>query len=223
MLLTRSNRSSPHFTFRSTALIALAAMGMAGSATAQTPAGPHDPAKGLQPVSRLPAPDVSPAPVPFCFGDGSQAACPCENTGAAGRGCENSAFTGGAILWATGHSRILSDTVQLHVQGELPSALSIVLQGDAAIRPAPFGDGLRCTGGALTRLYVQTAVNGTLSVPQAGERSISMRSVTLGDPIGHGEVRYYQVYYRDSIDKFCRAPLGGAFNVSNGVAITWVK
>jgi hypothetical protein len=70
---------------------------------------------------------------------------------------------------------------------------------------------------------VQIAVDGWLSVPQAGERSIAMRSLTLGDPIGQGEVRYYQVYYRDPLARFCGAPLGGAFNVSNGVALTWVK
>jgi hypothetical protein len=74
----------------------------------------------------------SPAPVPFCFGDGTQAACPCENTGAPGRGCENSTLGGGAILWVSGHSRIGADSVQLHVQGEPRSALSIVFQGDAA-------------------------------------------------------------------------------------------
>ena len=207
-----------HIVLRASALVACASMGMA-----QSPAGPHHPARNLQPVARLPAPDLSPAPVPFCFGDGSQAACPCDNTGAPGRGCDNSSGSGGAILWATGHSRFSEDTVQLHVLGEPRTALSVVLQGDAAVRPAPFGDGVRCIGGNLTRLYVQNAVGGMLTVPEDGQRSLQVRSGALGDPIVNGDVRYYQVYYRDPQARFCGAPQGGAFNVTNGVALTWVK
>ena len=38
-----------------------------------------------------------------------------------------------------------------------------------------------------------------------------------------GTSRYYQVYYRDPNLAFCPAPTGDAFNVSNGVAITWTN
>jgi hypothetical protein len=148
-------------------------------------------------------------------------ACPCANSGAANNGCENSAGTGGAHLGATGLSHLSGDTVQLTATGELPSSLSIVLQGTSQLGPVFFGDGLRCVGGILKRLYIHNAIGGALSVPQAGELSISARSAQLLDPIAPGSTRYYQVYYRDPSPTFCPAPQGHTFNVTNGLAITW--
>ena len=58
----------------------------------------------------------------FCFGDGTLAtACPCGNVGLAGRGCQNSASTGGALLSASGW--VLPDSAVLTSSGELASAL----------------------------------------------------------------------------------------------------
>jgi Tol biopolymer transport system component len=156
----------------------------------------------------------------FCFGDGTQGACPCGNSGAAGRGCENSAATGGALLFATG--TIVPDTLQFCAQGELAGALSILLQGNTAVAPAlSFGDGLRCAGGLLKRLYVANAVLGALSVPGAGDLSVSAQSGALGDPLGPGAQRFYQVYYRDPDPGYCAAPAGNTWNVSNAVQILW--
>jgi|SRR5689334_1915609 len=173
------------------------------------------------PVSQTPG--GGPAPVAFCFGDRSVAPCPCDNTGLPGGGCENSALTGGAQLHATGEAALSADTLQLHVRGELPTALSIVLQGTAVVRPQPFGDGLRCVSGSLTRLYTRNAFNGSLSLPKAGEDSISERSALLGDRLFGGDMRFYQVYYRDPRAAFCGAPEGGGFNISNGLAVVWMK
>ncbi|MBK7641877.1 MAG: PQQ-binding-like beta-propeller repeat protein [Planctomycetes bacterium] len=66
---------------------------------------------------------------PFCFGDGSSAACPCGNSGATGRGCANSAQPTGARLVASGAASLAHDTLVLTSSGELSSALSIFLQG----------------------------------------------------------------------------------------------
>ena len=85
---------------------------------------------------------------------------------------------------------------------------------------AHFGDGLRCAGGALRRLYVTHSVNGTAVAPKAGDPSITTRSASLGDPIPPGAIRYYQTYYRDPSLGFCTTA-GGTFNVSNGVRIIW--
>ena len=170
---------------RTSALIAVAAI-----ATAQTPAGPHNPAKGLHPVGVQPAPSPSPAPIPFCFGDAVSLACPCDNVGAPGHGCQNSAFTGGAILWASGASRIVSDTLQLDVRGTLPNSLSVLLQGDASVRPTAFGDGQRCVGGSLLRLYTQNAISGMVSFPSAGEPGIAARNDALGATLRNAAVRY---------------------------------
>jgi hypothetical protein len=157
----------------------------------------------------------------ICPGDGSAAACPCGNSGAPGHGCENSAATGGARLAATGIPVVANDTLQLTSSGELPSALSIVLQGTSRIAPVAFGDGLRCTGGLLKRLYVKTAVNGIVRAPQSGDPSVSARSAALGDPLQQGAARCYQVYYRDPDPGFCPGPMGATYSISSGVQVVW--
>ena len=158
---------------------------------------------------------------PFCSGDGSLATgCPCGNNGASGAGCENSAATGGAALTATGN--VSPDSMVLTSSGELPSVLSIFLQGDAEIASgAVFGDGVRCVGGSLKRLYTKNASGGVVSAPTGGDPSITAQSAALGDPISPGSVRYYQVYYRDPSLVFCPAPPGNSWNVSSGIKITW--
>ena len=92
-----------------------------------------------------------------------------------------------------------------------------MLQGDAVIAPVNFGDGLRCAGGNLKRLYVKSASGGVVNAPQAGDPLISARSATLGDTIPLGATRIYQVYYRDPNLGFC----AGGFNVTNAMLIAW--
>jgi hypothetical protein len=154
---------------------------------------------------------------PFCFGDGSITACPCANNGSPGHGCENSVGTGGAKLMMTGIAGISADTVQFISSGELPSALSILLQGSTTIAPVNFGDGLRCAGGTLKRLYTKNAISGVARAPQSGDASVSARSEALGDPIPLGATRDYQMYYRDPNLGFCPA----GFNASSAISITW--
>jgi hypothetical protein len=158
---------------------------------------------------------------PFCFGDGTLATpCPCANSGSAGHGCQNSASTGGALLAATGAT--VPDSLVLHSSAELPTALTIFLQGDANLSTGiVFGDGVRCANGNLKRLASKTAIGGATSYPQAGDLSISVESAILGDPIPAGATRYYQVYYRDANASFCPAPQGSTFNSSNGLIISW--
>jgi predicted outer membrane repeat protein len=159
---------------------------------------------------------------PFCAGDGSLAtACPCGNTGAAGRGCLNSdVSSSGALLTVTGTAS--PDTVVLTSSAMLPTSSCVFLQGNLQ-NPAGtfFGDGVRCVAGSLKRLYVKSATLGTASAPGLGDPSISARSAALGDPIAPGTQRYYQVYYRDSDLGFCPAPQGNSWNVSSGVILNW--
>jgi hypothetical protein len=68
---------------------------------------------------------------------------------------------------------------------------------------------------------VKGAVGGSITAPQSGDPSISLRSAALGDAIPLGATRIYQVYYRDSSASFCPNPQGGTFNVSNAIAIAW--
>jgi hypothetical protein len=156
----------------------------------------------------------------FCFGDGSAGACPCGNSGLPAHGCNNSASTGGALLAATGTTT--PDTLTLTQTSELASVLSIFLQGDVRLSSAAFfGDGLRCIGGALRRLYVKNASSGTTVAPTAGDLSITARSAALGDPIAPGSTRYYQVYYRDPNLSFCPNPPGDSFNVGSALRVVW--
>jgi hypothetical protein len=157
----------------------------------------------------------------FCFGDGTGAACPCSNSGASGHGCQNSASTGGAVLSSAGQASLSADTLSLTSSGELPSSFSIPSQGTATILPLVFGDGVRCVGGALKRLYKHNASGGVLTVPQAGDLTISARSAALGDVITPGSTRYYYTYYRDPSPTFCTSPPGNTWNVTNSLAIQW--
>jgi hypothetical protein len=156
----------------------------------------------------------------YCFGDGSVVPCPCGNSGLPGRGCNNSSATGGAVLTFAG--TISPDALVLMQQGELSSSLSIFLQGSQQLAsPVVFGDGLRCAGGSLKRLFVKSASGGVVSAPAPGDLSITAQSAALGDPVSPGSVRHYQVYYRDPNLTFCPAPQGNSFNVGNALRITW--
>jgi hypothetical protein len=182
--------------------------------TAQS--GPSLPTVNFAEYHGCPAPGV-----PYCAGDGTlTTACPCANVGHPGHGCNNSTSTGGALLSTTGSPN--PDSVVLVSDNELPSALSIFLQGDASLSTAAvFGDGVRCVGGHLKRLYAVNASNGHVAAPSPFDPKIHERSAALGDPIAPGSTRYYQVYYRDPNLAFCASPPGDAFNVSSGVSILW--
>ncbi len=109
----------------------------------------------------------------------------------------------------------------LHAAGELPNALSIFWQGNVVIPHVVYGDGLRCFGGTLRRLYTKNASGGVVSAPAVGDPSITARSAAMGVPISPGGRRYYQVAYRDGNASFCPSPTGNSFNISNGVKINW--
>jgi hypothetical protein len=151
-----------------------------------------------------------------CFG--VQNACPCSNHGDTGRGCSNSAGPG-ALLTVSGATH--PDTILLQSSGELPNALTIFLQGSISLGPVDFGDGLRCAGGPLKRLYVRNASGGVAIVPGLGDPTVSERATALGDVLDPGSRRYYQAYYRDPTTKFCPPPQGANFNASQMRRITW--
>jgi Tol biopolymer transport system component len=151
-------------------------------------------------------------------------ACPCGNPpSGAGRGCDNSSLTGGATLTASGIAYLSIDSLVFTTSDERPSATSILLQGDSML-PAglDFGQGVRCVGGTLRRLYVKIAVNGSITAPafNAGDPTLSSRSAFLGDPIQSGESRFYLVYYRDPI-VLGGCPVTSTFNSTQTGSISW--
>jgi hypothetical protein len=157
-------------------------------------------------------------------GVGGVTACPCSNApNAPGRGCDNSSITGGASLSASGIAYLSMDSVVFMTSGEKPTATSIVLQGTTS-PPAGFvyGQGVRCVGGSLNRLFTKTAVAGSVTAPDfgAGDPTVSARSAARGDVIHPGESRYYLVYYRDPI-VLGGCPATSTFNATQTGQTTW--
>jgi hypothetical protein len=151
------------------------------------------------------------------------AACPCANPPAGPtRGCNNSSATGGAILSGSGAPSLSNDQLHLSSIDMKPTATSIVLQGNAILPTgAVFGQGVRCVGGTLKRLYQKTAVNGAITVPAAGDPTISTRTAALGAPILAGQHRWYCVYYRDpTVLGGC--PSASTFNTTPTADVSWV-
>ena len=166
---------------------------------------------------------LDPTGTPGCFGDGSGAACPCANSGQPGQGCRNSASINGALLGAVGQASLGFDTLGFECTFLPPNVAGILVQGSQLVAPIAFGDGLRCVGGSLKRLYLANAdATGALALPlNSWAFPVSVRSAALGDVLAPGAVRSYQHYYRDNNASWCPAPQGSNFNISNAVTITW--
>jgi WD40-like Beta Propeller Repeat len=150
--------------------------------------------------------------------------CPCNNPPASsGRGCDNSSATGGATLFASGFAYLSLDSLAFTTSGERPSATSILLQGDALLAGGvAYGQGVRCAGGTLARLYVKSALNGGITAPDllAGDLAVSARSAQLGMPIQPGRPYGYLVYYRDPLVSGGCAALA-TFNATQSGSISW--
>jgi hypothetical protein len=153
----------------------------------------------------------------YCFGDGSGTPCPCGNSSelGQGRGCKHSGNKG-ARLSVGGVASLAADSVVLHAYDLRPTS-TLFFQGSTQLNLGlglVFGDGLRCAGAPLQRLgLVDTPGDGYSTYPdQTNTTPISLR--------GHvhaGEVKTYQVFYRDT-GSFCTPNM---FNMTNGVVVVW--
>jgi hypothetical protein len=155
-------------------------------------------------------------------------ACPCANPpSGSGRGCDNSAATGGAALAASGVTYLSMDSLVLTTSGETPAAASLVLQGSAlAASGVVYGQGVRCAGGPLRKLFSKTASGGSITAPDfgAGDRTVSASSAAAGDVILPGQSRWYVVMYRDSAGCPRKQYLGSrvrGFNATQTGQVTW--
>jgi hypothetical protein len=124
-------------------------------------------------------------------GENGVRTCPCGNPPASpGRGCDNSAATGGAYLSANGFAYLSSDSIAFTTYAEKPTALSVLMQGDTfASAGIVYGQGVRCVGGSLLRLYAKSASLGSVTMPGPGDPTVSARSAAKGDVIQPGESR----------------------------------
>ncbi len=150
----------------------------------------------------------------YCFGDGSGGVCPCGNVGAVGHGCGNSNFGAGAYLErSAGAFSTLNDTALLHA-GNLPTNTPCLLfQGTTQLTGAVFGEGLRCAGGFVVRMGVQSANANDVLFPAPGDPALSVRGAVPFE----GASRTYQIWYRDS-SPFCGT---SNYNFTNGVHVLW--
>ena len=153
---------------------------------------------------------------PFCFGDGSGTACPCNNSGFPGGGCASSSFPG-AILSALGTASLASDTLTMRctLLPFDPSGTAVLFQGSSATPSGTtLGAGLLCIGGPVRRLGTKSLATGLFELgPNVGDAALSV----LGSIGGPGTTMNYQVWYRDVLFGCTQAP----FNLSNGLRVTW--
>jgi hypothetical protein len=151
--------------------------------------------------------------------------CPCSNPPSGlGRGCDNSASTGGASLSASGIAYLSSDSLVFTTSGETSNALSIVMQGNGLIPGGvAYGQGVRCLGGTIIRrLFIKAASAGSITAPDfgSGDPTVSARSAAKGDVIQAGQSRYYLVYYRDP-NVLGGCPATSTFNATQTGQISW--
>ena len=150
--------------------------------------------------------------------------CPCDNPPAGpGQGCDNAAVTGGAVLSATGSAYLSDDTLVFTTVGEKPTATSVLLQGTTHVAGGlVYGQGVRCLGGTLKRLFTKAASGGSITAPEfsEGDPTVSARSAERGNLIQAGQSRWYLVFYRDPI-VLGSCPPSSTFNATQTGRVEW--
>ncbi|MCB9913517.1 MAG: hypothetical protein H6828_00040 [Planctomycetes bacterium] len=147
----------------------------------------------------------------FCAGDGSAFPCSCGNLGDLGRGCASSAGEGG-LLAAQGSTSVAANDLAWQASGLVPRGPALLVAGrDAYLGGAgfPFGDGLRCVGGALARL-------GPVETDAGGAAVWTLAALPKGS-FQAGQTVRLQVWYRDATS----GPCGTGFNTTNGYELTF--
>jgi hypothetical protein len=157
-------------------------------------------------------------------GVGGVISCPCSNPPSGlGQGCDNSSTTGGAVLSASGIAYLSMDSLVFTTSGERPTAFGILLQGTTLLSNGLiYGQGIRCVGGSLKRLFAKSASGGSITAPDfgAGDPTVSARSAAKGDVISAGQSRWYLVYYRDPI-VLGGCPASSTFNATQTGRVDW--
>ncbi len=135
--------------------------------------------------------------------------CPCANSPAeSGVGCANS-LDRGAGLTANGTSLVADDAMVFRVRRARPHQPGMLVQGGSRVT-VPFKDGILCVGNPTERLEVLQ-----LDAEGAGASTVSV--VTAGH-VQPGDVRYYQVWYRDPGSA---SPCSGGSNFTQAVEVSW--
>ncbi len=148
----------------------------------------------------------------YCSGDGANpTGCPCGNSGNDGEGCANGSGVGGKLR-STGSASVSAGDLVLQGSQLIPSQPALYFQGNNAVNGGDgvlFGDGIRCAGGGVIRLQVRFS-DGTGS-------SQTTANIPASGGVAAGDVKRYQVWYRDP----ATSPCGALFNLTNGLELTF--
>ena len=127
------------------------------------------------------------------------------------------------MLSASGIAYLSSDSLVFTTSGERPTALSILMQGPTLVANGlVYGQGVRCGGGALKRLFSKSAVAGSITAPNfgGGDPTVSARSAAKGSVIQAGQSRWYFVVYRDP-NVLGGCPAASTFNATRTGRVDW--
>ena len=121
-----------------------------------------------------------------------------------------------------------ADTLQFVATNENDVVLTVFYQSDASGTPSPFGAGVTCLPANPLMLYHGHSGTGEpmgqITRPQPNiDPTVHDRSNQLGSPVSAGQVRFYQVAYRDqkaAAVQNCNDPTK-TFNLTQGLIVIW--
>ncbi len=156
--------------------------------------------------------ECEPEGIRYCFCPSG----PCGNNDATA-GCANSTGSG-ASLDAIGSSSVTIDDLMLFATSLPATQFGIFYMGGGSVQ-LPFGDGDRCVsagGVGVFRFPVQSSGAGGNMSRGPGLRAYSCSTFSGSGCIAAGSTWNFQNWYRDPM-----GPCGTAFNLSNGIAVTF--
>ncbi|MCB9915253.1 MAG: FG-GAP repeat protein [Planctomycetes bacterium] len=149
-------------------------------------------------------------PDAYCGGT-SFALCPCLNAQAfPNNGCKNSTGWGGYLYLTDGLPSVAQDSLTFAALRLPPNQFGVLFLGDVQA-PAPFGDGLRCAGGAHTHRFAPQQASAV------GDLVAGPGLFAAAGGLAAGDVRGFQFWYRDPT-----GPCGSAFNTTNALRVELV-
>ncbi len=140
---------------------------------------------------------------------------PCGNDFQTG-GCTNS--TGkGAILMGSGTSSWGADDLVLTTSDMPPNKFGLSFMSLTMGSPATLGDGLRCVGGQIKRLGVNSTGSGGSFGIGPGLVEYTQQTPNPGDDIQVGDTWHFQTWFRDVNS----SPCGNGSNLSSAWSVTF--
>jgi hypothetical protein len=150
-----------------------------------------------------------------CSGDGTSGTCPCGNSRGPVVGCRNSTREG-AVLVATGSASVSADDLVLTTLAMPRNQSCLMFVSPNVINGVPFGDGLRCLTGPLSRFPVRNSGATGVLTEGAGLASWSLTHLASPNQFLAGRTLGFQTWYRDT-----NGPCGQLTNVSSARVVTF--